>query len=196
LFECPTRCCPCRYTDDEHGVRLAVDHLVSLGHREIVHVDGGHTPGAAERRAGYQHAMEGHGLSAHIRTLPGDYTEHCGAAAARELLTDPAMATAVVAGNDQCAVGLLDELRNAGIEIPGRVSVVGYDDSRLARLAHVDLTTVRQDVEHLARHAVEAAIDRINGHDGAGPARVFKLAPHLVVRGSTGAVKDRHPKHQ
>jgi DNA-binding LacI/PurR family transcriptional regulator len=174
------------YTDDEHGVRLAVDHLVELGHRDIVHVDGGQAPGAAERRLGYQQAMADHGLNAHTRVLPGDYTERSGAAAARTLLAEVTLPTAVIAGNDQCAVGLLDELRTAGTEVPQRVSVIGYDDSRLARLSHVNLTTVRQDVEQLARHAVEVAVESIS--DRARSAHVFKLAPHLVVRGSTGPV--------
>ena len=177
------------YTDDERGVRLAVDHLVSLGHREIVHIDGGHAPGAAERRAGYQHAMEAHGLSGHVRILPGDYTENSGAAVARQLLSEPTLPTAIIAGNDQCAVGLLDELRSAGINIPGELSVVGYDDSRLARLAHINLTTVKQDVEHLARHAVEAAVEHVANSDNSRQARVFKLAPHLVIRGSSGPAR-------
>lgn len=174
------------YTDDELGIRLAVEHLATLGHRNIVHVDGGHAPGATERRLGYLQAMAHHGLTGYTRVLPGEYDERSGAAAARELLATPTPPTAVIAGNDQCAVGLLDELRTAGVQVPQHVSVVGYDDSRLARLAHVDLTTVRQDVEQLARHAVEAAIEGIS--DRHHPIRSFKLAPHLVVRGSTGPV--------
>ena len=166
-----------------------MDHLVSLGHRDIVHIDGGHAPGAIERRAGYENAMRSHGLSRWIRILPGDYTELSGAAAARLLLADEKLPTAVIAGNDQCAAGLLDELRWVGIDVPGQISVVGYDDSRLARLAHIDLTTVRQDAEQLARLAVNAAIERIDdGRDPQHP-RVFRLAPHLVIRGSTGPAR-------
>jgi DNA-binding LacI/PurR family transcriptional regulator len=174
------------YTDDEYGVRLAVDHLISLGHTEIVHLDGGHAPGAAERQAGYLHAMEQHRLSDHIRVLPGDYTEISGAQAARQLLTETTLPTAVVAGNDQSAVGLLDELRSNSLRVPNDISIIGYDDSRLAKLAHVDLTTVRQDVELLAKHAVEASIERAADNGVTGSARVFKLAHHLIVRSSTG----------
>jgi DNA-binding LacI/PurR family transcriptional regulator len=176
------------FTDDECGVRLAVDHLVSLGHHDIVHIDGGHAPGAAERRAGYLDAMHSHGLDRWTRVLAGDYTELSGAAAARQLLAGEKLPTAVIAGNDQSAVGVLDELKRAGVDIPGDVSVVGYDDSRLARLAHVDLTTVRQDVEQLARLALEAAVERIDGGRDPEPPRAFQLPPHLVIRGSTGPV--------
>src|SRR5689334_6407881 len=76
-------------TDDEAGVRAAVAHLVELGHRDIVHVDGGRAPGAAERRRGYRAAMHGHGLAAHARIRPGGLTEEFGAAAARILLDGP-----------------------------------------------------------------------------------------------------------
>jgi DNA-binding LacI/PurR family transcriptional regulator len=104
--------------------------------------------------------MHAHGLGQYARVLPGDYTELSGSAAARTLLDGGALPTAVVAGNDQCAVGVLDELRRSGIDVPGQVSIVGYDDSRLARLAHGDLTTVRQDAEQLVRLAVAAVVER------------------------------------
>jgi DNA-binding LacI/PurR family transcriptional regulator len=177
------------HTADEQGARLAVEHLVSLGHHDIVHVDGGEQPGAIERRAGYVDAMHSHGLQNWIRVLSGDYTELSGAAAARTLLdSSDELPTAVIAGNDQCAVGVLDELRRSGVAVPGQVSVVGYDDSRLARLAHVDLTTVRQDAEELARLAVQAAIERLDNGLDSQP-RVFRLDPHLVVRSSTGPAR-------
>ncbi|MFC9360399.1 LacI family DNA-binding transcriptional regulator [Rhodococcus sp. NPDC057014] len=178
------------HTADDEGARLAVDHLVSLGHRDIVHIDGGDRPGAAERRAGYLDAMRSHGLEQQARVLPGDYTEQSGSAAARTLLDGGELPTAVVAGNDQCAVGVLDELRRSGVDVPGQVSIVGYDDSRLARLAHVDLTTVRQDAEQLVRLAVTSVVERLDGGREVDPEpRVFSLSPHLVVRGSTAPAR-------
>ena len=176
------------HTADDEGAGLAVDHLVSLGHRDIVHIDGGGRPGAAERRAGYLDAMGSHGLRSRARVLPGDYTELSGSEAARTLLDERELPTAVVTGNDQCAIGLLIELRNAGVDVPGQVSIVGYDDVRSARLAHIDLTTVRQEARQLARLAVRAAVERLEtGLDGE--TREFSLAPHLVVRGSTGPAR-------
>ena len=70
-----------------------------------------------------------------------------------------AMWTAAFAGNDRCAVGVLDTLLCAGIDLPADISVIGYDDSRLARLTHNGLTTIAQDAEQTARLAVEAVID-------------------------------------
>ena len=59
-------------TADDRGAQQAVDHLVDLGHRDIVHIDGGTLPGATERRRGYRTAMRRHGLDEHIRIMPGD----------------------------------------------------------------------------------------------------------------------------
>src|ERR1700749_4508429 len=70
---------------DERGARLAVDHLTDLGHRSIVHIDGGDQPAAAERRSGYEQAMRRRGLGREIRVFPGDYMEESGAAAARQI---------------------------------------------------------------------------------------------------------------
>jgi DNA-binding LacI/PurR family transcriptional regulator len=75
-------------TADDEGARLAVEHLLALGHRDVVHVDGGRAPGAAERRRGYREALRAHGLDAHV--LPGGPTEEDGAAAARRLLSGAA----------------------------------------------------------------------------------------------------------
>lgn len=175
-------------TADDDGVRQAVDHLVGLGHRAIVHVDGADGPNAAVRRDGYRDAMAAHGLAAHVRVLPGGYDEQAGTAAARALLDDPEPPTAVVAANDRCALGLLDTLWRAGVGVPGRMSVVGYNDDRLAGLAHVDLTTVRQDADALARGAVRAVAARLE--DGTLGPTDRRLAPRLVVRGTTAPPAD------
>jgi DNA-binding LacI/PurR family transcriptional regulator len=167
-------------TADDEGARLAVEHLLALGHRDVVHVDGGRAPGAAERRRGYREALRAHGLDAHV--LPGGPTEEDGAAAARRLLSGP-LPGAVTVFNDRCALGLLDVLRRAGRTVPGDVSVVGYDDSRIARLSSVDLTSVAQDVEQLTTLAVGRALERLD----STPVRQRELVvpPRLVVRTTT-----------
>jgi DNA-binding LacI/PurR family transcriptional regulator len=170
---------------DAKGVGQAVDHLVALGHRAIAYVDGGRGQIAADRRRGYRTAMRRHRLGDQVRVLAGDHTEAAGSRAARALLAGGRpLPTAVVAYNDPCALGLLDAFNRAGVEVPGEVSVVGYDDSSLSRLAHVNLTTVSQDARHQAEHAVAAAVERLD-HGRSSPREVV-LAPHLVVRGTTG----------
>jgi len=172
-------------TDDAAGLGQAVDHLAGLGHRRVAHVDGGRAPGAAERRRGYTGALHRHGLGRHALIVPGGPSEDDGADAARALLDLPAdrRPTAVTVFNDRCATGVLDVLRGAGVAVPGAMSVVGFDDSRLARLSHVDLTTIAQDAATLTELAVTRAVARIEGT--AGGEREQVVAPRLIVRGTT-----------
>jgi DNA-binding LacI/PurR family transcriptional regulator len=171
-------------SSDAQGLRLAVDHLVSLGHRDIAYVDGPRGTIAADRRRGYQDAMRAHGLTARERVLPGDGTEASGTGAADALLAGGNLPTGVVAFNDQSALGVLDALLRAGVTAPRDVSVVGYDDSHYARLAHVGLTSVSQQAHLQATRAVAAAVALLDG--GETDPQVV-LVPRLVIRTSTGA---------
>ncbi|GAB3561984.1 LacI family DNA-binding transcriptional regulator [Amycolatopsis endophytica] len=171
-------------SDDADGIRQAVDHLVSLGHRDIAHVDGDDLPAARERRIGYEQAMRAHGLSGHLRVVTGGYTEDDGARAGRELLRD-GLPTAVVAAADESAVGLLDVMVRAGVRVPRDLSLVGYNDSRIARLPGIVLTSVRQDIPGMAGFAVQAAVERVEVLDREP--RAVALPPRLVVRESTAA---------
>lgn len=171
-------------SDDAFGAALAVEHLARLGHGAVVHLDGGRAPGAAERRKGFRRAGAAAGISATL--LDGGLTEQEGAAAATALLAAPdPLPTAVFAFNDRCALGFVDVLIRAGVRVPHDVSVVGFDDSPLAGLAHVDLTTIGQDSRRLADDAVARAVNRIEGTPTAPIDEV--CAPRLVVRGSTAA---------
>ncbi|MHA6795505.1 LacI family DNA-binding transcriptional regulator [Pseudonocardia bannensis] len=172
-----------RVADDE-GVGQAVAHLTELGHRDIAYVDGGPGTIATDRRRGYQHAMRRARLVDRARVVPGDHTEEAGSRAARALLDAGELPTAVVTFNDRCAVGLLDTFSRAGVDVPGMVSVAGYDDSPLSRLAHVELTTVGQDTRGLTEHAVAAVVERLDG--GRAEHREVVLTAHLVVRRTTG----------
>jgi DNA-binding LacI/PurR family transcriptional regulator len=126
-------------------------------------------------------------LQDHIRILPGDYTEESGAQAAGTLLQADKPPSAIFAANDRCAHGVIATLSGAGLDIPNDVSVVGYDDSRIARLSFVDLTTIRQDATQMAELAVEAAAQRLD--EGRTTARDIVVKPTLIVRGSTGPAR-------
>jgi DNA-binding LacI/PurR family transcriptional regulator len=180
-------------TADAAGLRDAVDHLVGLGHQRIVHVDGGKAPGAADRRRGYRDAMTRHGLRDFIDVVGGGDTEEDGARATAGLLADlrPSLGrpTAMVAFNDACALGVLDTLLRSGRNVPAQVSVIGFDDSRLARLAHIDLTTIAQPIDGLARAAVDCALQRLTTDPVAAPTvgSDIELPPWLIVRSTTAA---------
>jgi DNA-binding LacI/PurR family transcriptional regulator len=168
-------------SSDDVGVDAALDHLIRLGHSRVAFVDGGSGAVAIARRRGYRRAMRRAGLPPQV--LRGDHTEAGGIRAGRRLAAADDRPTAVMASNDRLAVGLMDALLRAGVEVPKAVSVVGYDDSTLARLAHIDLTSVNQDAPAQARHAVLAAVTRLD--DGRTARQEMVLVPHLVVRGST-----------
>jgi DNA-binding LacI/PurR family transcriptional regulator len=170
-------------TADAEGLRQAVDHLAELGHRRIAHIDGGRAPGAADRRAGYREAMNARGLGGHIQVVTGGLTEDEGANAAHELFEHDERPTAVTVFNDRCATGVLDVLLRSGLRVPEDVSVVGYDDSHLARLAHINLTTIAQDTDTMTRLAVARAIDRIDGTEAGR--RTLVVPPRLVIRRTT-----------
>ncbi len=169
-------------SDDLTGIALAVDHLVELGHRRIAHIDGAGAPGSDDRQHGFTAAMTRLGLGSSAEVLSGGLTEEAGARAMRELLSRPRPPTAVVAFNDRCATGVLDALVRHGLRVPDDISVVGYDDSRLAKASHVQMTTVSQDAPQLARAAVDAAL-RLGA--GAEPAEIV-LTPRLIARSTSG----------
>lgn len=164
--------------DEAAGTALVVEHLAGLGHTRLAHVSGGGSEVARERCDGFLAAARALGLDPLV--VEGAFSEDAGAAAAEEVLA--AGATGVFAANDRVALGLLDAVRSAGAAL----SVVGYDDSPLARLGHVRLTSVSQDPGALAAAAVRTAVERLDG-DREDPVDVV-LTPRLVVRGSTGRV--------
>ena len=169
-------------TADEQGLALLVDHLVEHGHRHIVHIDGGDGFISAERRRAFALAMNRHRLAPIV--LHGGETERDGIRAAETLDLSTGV-TAVVAYNDRCAVGVLDQLDRTRINVPKRLSVTGYDNSPLAQLYRINLTTVSQSPRDQARLAVAAAIERLDGDRTTDQEIV--LEPHLVVRTSTAA---------
>lgn len=172
-------------TDDIDGARQATQHLIAQGHHRILHIDGGRAPGAAERRRGYRQAMVAAGLDP-MPFVSGGLTEMDGARAgttvADMLRRRRGKPIAVFTFNDQCALGLVHVVRAAGFAVPDDLAVVGYDDSRVARLPWVELTTIAQDIQQLAERAVHQAITRT--HQPAGSQETI-VAPELVVRSTS-----------
>jgi DNA-binding LacI/PurR family transcriptional regulator len=169
-------------TDDAAGARLAVEHLVALGHRDILHVDGGRAPGATERRAGYRSAMRRAGLTPRI--LSGGPTEDHGARAAKLILDDYPTASAVTVFNDRSAVGLLDVIRQSSRRVPDDLSVIGYDNTTVAALSRINLTTVAQDTPALAHLAITRATTRLTTPT---PQTTEQIGPPLLIPRATTA---------
>ncbi len=167
---------------DEAGATLAVDHLVELGHVDIVHVDGGRSPSSADRRRGYRKAMQSRQFDEFARVFPGGSTEEAGAAAMRAVLNTGRTPTAVTVFNDHGALGVTEVIREAGLGVPRDISVVGYDNTAISALSTVNLTTVDQNIDQLAGLAVQRAIGLLGQADAP---RASVIDPHLVIRATT-----------
>ncbi len=167
--------------DDRTGAGIAVRHLLELGHERIAHLAGKGVVAAADRLRGYRQALLSAGLEARIDVVPTGVTEADGARALGMLMERGDLPTAVVTFNDRSAVGVLDIAARRGIAVPDRLSVVGYDDSRPARLPYIALTTIAQNTAEIMRTAVDLALERSAGK----AAREVVLPPRLAVRSTT-----------
>jgi DNA-binding LacI/PurR family transcriptional regulator len=117
-----------------------------------------------------------------VRVIPGEFEEAAGAGAADALLRDGRLPTAVFAANDLVALGLIDRLHKEGVEVPRDVSVVGFDNTFVAELSHIRLTTVNQPRHEMGREALVLVLERADGRT-RGATRLHR--PELVVRAST-----------
>src|SRR6185295_4425003 len=138
------------------GVREGVRHLIAHGHRRIAFVGWLQYPAIAERYQGYRDALTESGLPCSPELVIDIEDNHLasGRAGARRLLEGPALpCTAVVAGTDLNAVGVMEVLQAAGLRVPADVAVVGFDDMTLAQLADPPLTTLRTRFDEFGRRA-------------------------------------------
>ena len=174
-------------TDQEQGAKLAVQHLLDLGHRDIAHVSGPEISFSARRRAEtYRRVMAEAGLEPRP-VLVGDWSALSALARARELFADGPPPSAIFAGNDQMALGVVHAIRERGWRVPEDISVVGFDDAEEAAVSWPALTTVHQNFDQVGRNATSLLLSLIGG---APDTRTKVLIPtHLVVRDSTGPAR-------
>ena len=173
--------------DQYGGARRAVRHLAELGHTSIVHLAGpADSMDAAERVRGWRDELAERGLIAR-EPLVGDWTPasgyRSGAMLADSVLGDGGF-TAVLAGNDQMALGLMHALTQRGFQVPGDVSIVGFDDIPEAEHFTPPLTTMRQDFNALGRDIMQSLLAVLQDEESPD---LPSTAPELIVRESTAA---------
>lgn len=168
-------------TDNRLGGRMATEHLIAHGRRQIAFLGDERPPEVAHRFEGYKAALREQGLrrqpALHVRS---PFDAHEAWLASRALIELGQPFDAIVAASDVIAMSAIRALSEAGRRVPQDVSVVGYDDILLAQYAHPPLTTVRQDFAEGARALVDRVIAAINGQ----PASSLALQPQLIVRAS------------
>ncbi|WP_395243930.1 LacI family DNA-binding transcriptional regulator [Agromyces sp. MMS24-K17] len=171
------------------GGLAATRHLIELGHRRIATITGPEDMMCSLARVdGYRSAMNSAGLPIDPSWIRfGDFHVTGGRNHATELLSGPVgeRPTAIFAGSDLQALGVMDAARAAGLSVPGDLSIVGYDDVPISRWVNPPLTTVHQPLRRMGEEAVRLALRLAGGAHGATPR--MDLATSLVVRESTAA---------
>jgi LacI family transcriptional regulator len=177
---------PLVQVDNRMGARLATEHLLALGHARIAHIMGAPARISEERLLGYQAALAHAGVAADSSLVAlGNFTESDGHDAMHALLSRETGLTAVFAANDLSAIGAMNAIVASGRSVPADISIVGFDDLRLAQYTSPPLTTVRQPAGDIARHSTELLLGMIAGHK---PRKLHHLfTPELVVRSSTAS---------
>jgi LacI family transcriptional regulator len=169
--------------EDQHGGQLATEHLLELGHRDILFLAGPNgSSSSAGRFSGYQKALAAAGIAySDARVYLADKDIESGRKAMTQALSEKAPFTAVVAYNDSVAIGAAETLLQQGFRIPDDISIVGFGDGLLAAHFRVPLTTVRMPQMEMGQAAVRLAIELQNG----GTVQSRQLPVEIIVRLST-----------
>lgn len=173
--------------DDERAARLATEHLLGLGHRRVGLIAGADDYELSGWRVdGWRSAMAAAGCASDELLVEGDFGYDSGYVAAERLLDLAVPATAIIASSDQMAVATLAVARARGLDVPGDLSVVSFDDTPIVRFAHPPLTAIAQPIAAVTARAVELIIAE---QAGDAPTEPVVEPVQLVVRESTGPLQ-------
>ncbi len=179
--------------DNTVAAQMAAEHLLQHGHSTIGCIGGPpHLPNAVQRVNGYRQALHIQGIQPQedlVRTT--EFTIEGGYEAGKRLFHDGLRPTAIVAGDDQIAVGVLHAARELGIGVPHELAVVGFDDTFVAKISSPRLTTIAQPIAEISSLGVSRLLGRING-TVSGPPRRTTVQGNLVVRESCGCKGEAH----
>jgi DNA-binding LacI/PurR family transcriptional regulator len=177
--------------DNALGAKLAIDHLLEIGHRRIAYITSNREVSTVrDRLVGYRRALEAADLSTEALVARTEASFEAAALATTELMGQE-RPTAIFAYNDNMAVGVLSALLSLGVRVPDDVALVGFDDIRFARYLSVPLTTIAQPSAEIFQAGGELLLQRIDGMSQASRRLVFE--PKLIVRASTGGPRASSP---
>jgi LacI family transcriptional regulator len=171
-------------TDHYLGIYLVTEHLVQLGHRKLaIFLEPLYLRSSLERLRGFSAALDAYGIAQNsFQVFSGGFGAEAGYALAEQILQRDDLPTAIVATTDLIAVGVLQKFHEVGILVPRDISLVGYDDIPLARMAAPPLTTVAQPVVEMSKQIVECLLS-----EERQEMTTTLLPPKLVVRASTAS---------
>ena len=204
LYESGAPCvCTCRLSDAgesnisfvdadfEGGTGLAMDHLISLGHRRIALLTGAENLVSVKlRKRGYLKALKENDIPViEGYVLAGDFTSESGYDLAAQIMRHPSPPSALVCGDDMMALGAIKAVTELGYCVPEDISIIGFDDISLAQFSTPQLTTIRQDKYQKGRIAVEHLLTLMQDKDIATPCQTI-IKTSLIIRSSTAPVKN------
>ncbi len=179
--------------DYQHGIRQAVQHLGAMGHVRVAFISGpAHLKTARERRVAFQECMKEIGLPiSPTLLLDGDHTMEGGMSAMSALAALADRPSAVVCSNDMTAIGVMRKAFELALDVPRELSVIGFDDIRLARFMTPPLTSVQMSQIEIATAAFSALLDLVGVEGSESSRSVYEIRTNLVLRGSTALAPGR-----
>ncbi|NNM54952.1 MAG: LacI family DNA-binding transcriptional regulator [Spirochaetales bacterium] len=176
-------------SDNDQGIRLALDHLWQNGHRSIAHLGGPEvSPVAMIREDAYRRYMTSHGLESKIKILRGDFTKDSGYRRTQEMIRQGHLPTALLAANDYMALGAVKALKEQGYKIPSDVSIIGYDNVLAGEYSDPGLTTIGQNPIEMGASAVQYLFEKLKG---GAPSPIHLINPNLIIRDSVRPIPIR-----
>jgi len=174
--------------DDRKGGRLAVEHLVSLGHKKIGFIGGpANVHSSLERMQAYREVLAEYKLPFYRKWVTfASFTQEAGRAIGKVMLSAKDRPTAIFAANDLIALGVMEAAEDLGLRIPEDLSLVGYNNIAYAALPRIQLTTVAQPMREMGRIAAEFVIDVLEGK--REPRLSLRLEPTLIIRRTTAPI--------
>lgn len=197
--EPPDELSPCVFVDDRRAANDITRHLIDNGHERIAFLGGDpEHKSTGERLAGYREAMKENGIRPDpALIIDGSYSFESGVERTKKLLESAEKPTAIFACNDEIAAGTLFTARMYDVDVPGELSIAGFEDSPFSRQTWPNVTTAHQSNEELARVAASVLIDEIDRlrdkkNDPQSAPQAVGFCPDLIIRDSTGPVNAGH----